>query len=201
MTRFIIPIITVLLAILIYGASIAYDHYLTITTVAQKTAIPKAVPTQNTSKNLGTVISDFNFTTLDGQQKNIRDLRGSVVLLNFWATWCAPCVIEFPELLDITDQYKGRVILVALSSDQTKDAIQTFMTSQINRREAPLNPQTVLIAHDQNRQITRNIFNITTYPETLIIARDGTIARHVIGIDDWKTPSLKNLIQKLVNNK
>lgn len=196
MTRFLIPIITLLLAVLIYIGSVAYDH----ARVPSRSITSAPISPMPLSKSF-TTLPDFSVKTLGGRTIHINDLRGSVVILNFWATWCAPCVTEFPDLLDIVDQYKGDVILLALSSDLSTPPIQKFIDDQFKKRGHPINKKNVIIAHDQNRTITRDIFHIDTYPESLIIGRNGQIARHIIGIDDWGKPETQNLIKNLVKNR
>ena len=195
MKQFLVPILTVVTGILIYISSVLYDH----ATSPMITEVPPAPLIVETLSPAAT-IPDFSVTTLDGRTVHINDLRGSVVILNFWATWCAPCISEFPDLLDIVDQYQGGVILLALSSDQSDPPIQKFIDDQFKKRGQKMPPQHVIIARDQNRQVTRDIFKINTYPESLIIDPDGKIARHIIGIDDWHKAETQDLIKNLVKN-
>ena len=69
---------------------------------------------------------DFSFTTVDGASHTLSSLRGRTVLVNFWATWCAPCKEEMPELQRIADEYGGQVQVVGVNKLETLDAIGPF---------------------------------------------------------------------------
>lgn len=202
MNRFIVPVLTVLLAAILYAGSVAYDHYVTARSNQKHTfAMSNTITPDRSDKNITVnTVPDFTFTTLGGKKFNIADLRGSVVILNFWATWCAPCITEFPDLLDIVDEHKGNVILLAISSDLSTGPVQKFITELTQKRDAKIDPTSVHVAMDPGRKITRDLFHITTYPESFIIARDGTIMRHIIGIDDWHKAETQELIKNLVHN-
>ncbi len=198
MNRFIIPITTILLAAFIYAGSLIYDH------VISTTSKPKefiATITSAPEKNIHALVPDFKFTPLEGKEFHIKDLRGSVVILNFWASWCAPCVAEFPDLLDIIDQYNGKIILVALSSDQTQASVEKFIAAQSKKHGAEINKKSVFIGLDPGRRITRDLFNVTTYPESFILDSNGQIIKHIIGIDDWHKGSTQEILKSLTKDK
>lgn len=86
-----------------------------------------AVQEFTTSKGLepGNLAPDVTFTQLDGREVPLSSMRGQVVLINFWATWCPPCVEELPELVSLAREYEGRVIFVAANLEDPEDAVAT----------------------------------------------------------------------------
>jgi thiol-disulfide isomerase/thioredoxin len=105
-----------------------------------------------------------------------RDTEEKVVLLNFWASWCAPCVAEFPLLLEISNLYADDLIFLGLSSDLTEAAIDTFFKN-IDYSAA----DNEWIVFDEGGNITRNMFQTMMLPETLLIDQNGYIVKKFVG--------------------
>ncbi len=119
---------------------------------------------------VGNMAPQFETVNEFGQPVRLSDLRGQVVLLNFWATWCGPCRIEMPEFESVynAQQADGFTIL-AVNSGETVADVQGF------REEMAV---TFPLAMDEKAAV-QSMYNILSYPSTFIIGRDGTIiARH-----------------------
>ena len=117
-----------------------------------------------------------------------RDTAGKVVVLNFWASWCAPCVAEFPLLMEISDIYADDLIFIGLSSDLTEAAIDKFFN---NIDYSPAEHE--WIAFDEGGNITRNIFQSLMLPETLLIDQDGYIVKKFVGADWTKEEMIADI--------
>jgi cytochrome c biogenesis protein CcmG, thiol:disulfide interchange protein DsbE len=132
----------------------------------------------------------FNFS-LEGKPMEISDLRGKVVVLNFWASWCPPCLEETPALnrLQAKIAPQGGVVL-GVSVDSNEADYQKFL------REQSVSFPTY---RDAAQKINLD-YGTTIFPETYIIDRDGKLARKVIGPQDWDRGEnyafLENLLQK-----
>jgi len=127
--------------------------------------------------NVGDPAPDFTGTTTDGKELRLADLRGKVVLLDFWATWCAPCIAEFPNLLRVYDQYaaKGTLVVIGISLDQDSQTVQKF----VHDRKLPW-PQIVLGPAETNS--VAKAYNVSGVPATFLIGPDGKIiAKGVTG--------------------
>ena len=70
---------------------------------------------------------DFTLPDIDGKERAFLNVEGELILLHFWATWCAPCVIEYPSLLRLIEDFDGKIQLVAVSSDEEKKDILRFV--------------------------------------------------------------------------
>jgi peroxiredoxin len=134
-------------------------------------------------------------TTLDGtkRRKTLADYTGKVVLLNVWATWCEPCRVEMPSIERLHHEFASRglaVVAVSVDDPGTEQRIRDFA------KELGV---TFEILHDP-RQETKTSYQITGYPETFVIGRDGTIRRKVIGAADWSSDANRALINELLGS-
>lgn len=131
---------------------------------------------------------DFTVTTLSGRTLKLSDLRGHVVILHFWASWCTPCIAEFPALVALANRMQDRgVVLLALSSDTDDANIHRFIAKQsadIQRMIAQ--SPSIIIARDDGQRITRDTFLTTRYPETIIIDTQGNMAKKIAGVFPWE---------------
>lgn len=141
----------------------------------------------------------FEATTLDGQSASLADFQGQVVLLNIWATWCAPCRFEMPSMERLYRQLQGEAFeIVAVSVDaplgQT-DAVGT-PGGDIKAFAESLS-LTFPILHDPEGRIQR-IYQTTGVPESFVIGRDGVIYRKLIGPTEWDRPEYVDFFRRLL---
>lgn len=190
---FLAPVALIVITLLFLGSSLLWDRLSSSMSPAPARATQEK-DNQNQKSNIGKIISDFGIKTLDGKSIHIRDLRGKIVIVNFWATWCPPCVTEFPILISLAEKSKGRVVLLALSSDKTESDIQRFIAQQ-ESNGVNMKAEGVFLALDPKRKITRDVFKVTSYPESLIVGPDGKIMRHIIGGTDWDLPDVQDLFK------
>ncbi len=142
---------------------------------------------------VGSRAPDFQATTLDipPRTKTLKDYRGQVVLLNIWATWCAPCRIEMPSIEALHRALGPRglkVVAVSIDDPGQDDRIRAFA------EELGL---TFEILHDGTGRIASR-YQTTGVPETFVIGRDGTIRKKVIAATDWSSPDNQALIAQLL---
>ncbi len=129
---------------------------------------------------------------LNGKSTSIKSFRGDVILLNFWATWCAPCKREMPALEKLYKRYKEKGFrVVAVSIDNDKAAIEGFL-SKI--------PLSFIILHDKKIEAAKK-FKVYAYPTTFLIDRNGIIREKFIGEEDWLDTSRIKLIERLLDEK
>ena len=135
----------------------------------------------------------FSFTTISGETVLSSDLKGKVVLLHFWATWCPPCVSEFPKLLQAGRTFRDDLVIIALSSDKSETDIQKFLKSNSLKPDN----KNIFIALDKNRAITHDLFQTFAYPETIIIDRKGNMVRKIAGDADWTSEEITDYLRSL----
>lgn len=131
-------------------------------------------------RNTPTLAPDFSLTDLAGKTVRLSGLRGKVVVLNVWATWCAPCRDEMPSMERLYQRLRGpNFELLAVSEDEGgADKVRAFV------REVAV---TFPVLLDPERQVGTR-YGVWGYPETFIIDRDGRIVERVIGPRAWDTP-------------
>jgi cytochrome c biogenesis protein CcmG, thiol:disulfide interchange protein DsbE len=130
-----------------------------------------------------------DFTLQDSQNKvTLSQLRGQIVVLNFWATWCPPCIEEMPSLVEMQRRMKDKgITVVAVSIDEDESAYQKFV------KEHAANLLTVR----DPAQKTPTLYGTHGWPETFIIDRGGVMRRKFIGPVDWTDPEVMNFLTKL----
>jgi len=139
----------------------------------------------------GMVAEDFSLKNLDGDSVRLSSFRGKVTLLNFWATWCATCRGEMPELARLQGIYKNRgfeVVAVALDTIPTEQ-VRDYV------RDKGLN---MVMLHDRD-QITIGLYGVPGVPYTLLIDHKGQVKRRVEGGHDWRDAETRAAIESLLN--
>jgi peroxiredoxin len=134
---------------------------------------------------------DFVLPDLTGQVVRLSQLRGKVVLLNIWATWCPPCRKEMPTMELLYQKMKGAdfVMLAASQDIDGKNTVLPYL------QEGGL---TFPVLLDVNGEVGKK-YNVTGYPETFIIDRQGTIVYHHIGYNDWSQPTVEAALRRLAD--
>jgi thiol-disulfide isomerase/thioredoxin len=122
---------------------------------------------------------------LDGKPVTLSDYKGKVVLVNFWATWCEPCHIETPWLIEFQQKYgpQGFVILGVAMDEEGKSIVAPFVASQlydVNGQKEPINYRIVL----GNDDIGDKFGGLEGYPTNMLFTRDGRKVKTLIGLED-----------------
>jgi cytochrome c biogenesis protein CcmG/thiol:disulfide interchange protein DsbE len=125
----------------------------------------------------------------DSDRKVVLDqFRGQIVVLNFWATWCPPCVEEMPSLVEMQRRMKAKgVTVVAVSIDVDESAYHQFV------KEHGVN---LLTVRDPDEK-TPKLYGTHGWPETYIIDRGGVVRRKFIGAVDWTDPEVTDFLNRL----
>lgn len=120
---------------------------------------------------------DFALEDLDGYLVSVSDFRGSIVVLNFWASWCPPCRQEMPDLNELDLEFKERGEVVLLTVNLTDGQRETRETARSYIEENGFG-FTVLF---DDRGVLANEYGIAAIPQTFILDRDGQISGAIIG--------------------
>jgi peroxiredoxin len=135
----------------------------------------QSVTTTTADRSKAKVAPDFALRALDGRTVNLSDFRGKAVLLNFWATWCAPCRIEMPWLVEFYKQYQSQgldIVGVSMDDSGQETAIAEFI------KERNVN-YPILIG---NNEVANLYGGLRFLPQTLFIDRGGNIVKTIYGI-------------------
>jgi len=135
----------------------------------------------------------FQAATLDGtaRLKSLDDYKGQVVLINLWATWCGPCVVEMPSIQRLYDRFRGdglRVVAVAVDDPGYEQRILDFV------KEHQL---TFEILHEGTGRIEA-VFQTQGIPATFLIGRDGRIRKLNLGAADWDSAANRAVVAQLL---
>jgi thiol-disulfide isomerase/thioredoxin len=135
--------------------------------------------------------AEFNVPTPDGSPLGLGVLRGKVVLLNFWATWCEPCLEEMPALERLARAYRERDLAVlAVSVDREgASVVRPFVKRHALSFLVGLDPQ----------QAVARLYRIWTLPSTIILSRKGIPLFSVQGAREWDSPAGHALFEELLS--
>ena len=126
----------------------------------------------------------------DGESLALSDLRGKVVFLNFWATWCGPCRYEMPSMEALYNRLKDRGLeIVAVNCMEGEPLVSRFM------RDYNLSFPAVL---DLDGSVS-TIYGINAIPTTFLLNRDGDVVLRLVGSIDWDTPEIHRAIEALLD--
>ncbi|HET9212236.1 MAG TPA: TlpA disulfide reductase family protein [Thermoanaerobaculia bacterium] len=137
---------------------------------------------------IGDPVPSFSLQTLDGKTLDIASLKGKVVLLDFWATWCGPCRQAMPELKTLLQKNSGKpLVVVSVSADQDRQAPAEF---------ARANGMTWVQAWDGTGKVIGGVFGVRGLPSYVVIDADGRIAYLMQG---WTPYSSSALLSQAVS--
>lgn len=144
----------------------------------------------------GKTADDFALI-IDGKPMHLSDYRGKVVVLNFWASWCPPCVEEAPALTRLQRHIEaGGATILGFSIDEDQAAYEKFL-----QRFAVNFPTYRDVTVVDNKSKIMNGYGTTLIPETYVIDRRGKIARKIIGPQQWDSPEMLAYFDAILKEK
>lgn len=154
--------------------------------------------TENKTVEKQLIAPSISLKTTDNKTITLQDFKGKIVMLNFWASWCMPCLSEFPDMMKLVENFKGDVVLIAISKDKNRQDIDKFL----NRFPEYKNNPNLYIAQDSDKVISEITFNTFKIPETIIINKKGFMTRKIIGASPlWKKTDIKEYLEHLINGE
>jgi thiol-disulfide isomerase/thioredoxin len=158
------------------------------TRIKPKTGVPGDTVLKGDNPNPDNLKADLpepelTLKDLDGKDVSLSEYKGKVVLINFWATWCEPCRVEIPWLIEMQKKYgpRGFVLLGIALDEEGKSAVAPFVAKErfdVNGQKLPMSYQ-ILIGNDDAADKFGGLFG---YPTSVLISRDGKQIKRVTGI-------------------
>jgi peroxiredoxin len=138
--------------------------------------------------HIGEPAPAFTLTDADSGTRTVTlaQLRGHIVIVNFWATWCVPCLEELPSLIALEHRMPQLTIL-AISQDEDATAYRAFLTDY---------HVDLLTLRDPSARIPR-LYGTLKIPESYVIDRDGILRRKFVSAQDWTSPEILDYLSKL----
>ncbi len=166
--------------------------------LSRRVPTPSGPPESTESENpapvsAGDKASDFKLQDLTGKTVSLQSLRGKVVFLNVWATWCGPCRDEMPSMETLYDEFKGNpdFVMLAVSQDTNQAAVLPYVRKNGYHFNILLDPENTI----------GDSYNVSGVPETFIIDRKGRIVAHHMGAFDWSRPDVSEALRELLEAK
>jgi len=123
------------------------------------------------SKEKGGQIENLSFKTIDGKIYKWEDIKGKVLVVDFWASWCQPCRKSLPELDEIYRKYDGKVLVIGFSKDENEETVKRFLT------EIPVSYPVAM----SNRKVEEMFGGILGLPTSFLVDKNGRIVRRFLG--------------------
>lgn len=147
---------------------------------------PPAAP----GPRVGESMPALDVPALDGPPVNLADYRGRVLVLNVWATWCAPCREEMPSLQRLSERFPAdRFVVVGLTVDEDTNLAREFLLKYGIRFP---------VLSDPAGAIAEGLLGVSAYPDTFIVAADGTLVERVAGAREWDAAEMVSLLESLL---
>ena len=130
---------------------------------------------------------DFTLKDLDGKDVSLSQYKGKVVLINFWATWCDPCYIEIPWLIEMQQKYapKGFTILGVALDEEGKSVVAPWVAKErfnVNGQKVPMS-YPILLGNDATGD---KFGGLLGYPTSILVSRDGKIIKRITGLISYE---------------
>jgi len=169
------------IAALVFVVFYTDRHLAPVTTSMAATNV--AATNSTAAANLASAEPDVVFKDLQGNDVKLADLKGKVVWVDFWATWCEPCKIEIPWLIELQQKYESRgfTVLGAATDDGGKKVVDPFLQKQrfdVNGQQEPIN-YPVVLSTDEIEDKFGGLFGL---PTGFLISRDGRKIKTTVGL-------------------
>src|SRR5512136_1122371 len=153
------------------------------TRVRPKGTVKADNPLPRTSNAALPVAPDFTLKDLDSRDVSLSQYKGKVVLLNFWATWCEPCRVEIPWLIDMQQKYSARgfTIIGVAMDEEGKSEVAPYVAKErfnVNGTPVPMSYPIVL----GNDPMADKFGGLLGYPTSILISRDGKVVKRITGL-------------------
>ncbi len=139
--------------------------------------------------NAGDSAPSFSVTASNGQTITPEKFGGKLLIVNFWATWCPPCIEETPSLIELHNRFASRgLVVLGISVDKNEKAYQNFL----KRFSLPY------LTFRDPEQVINTDYGTIKYPESYLIDQHGKVIQKIVGARDWTDEKMLNDVQSLL---
>lgn len=139
-------------------------------------------------------LPEFTGKTLDGKEIQLSQFKGKVVVVNFWASWCGPCIEEVPSLIKLLKTFPNDLVLIAISGDSNQADIDSFMKSFPEMRSLP----NIHVVWDADKSLSQK-YQIFRLPESFLLDKGLKLIKKISGTIDWHTEDAITYIQQVIS--
>ncbi|MCP4598868.1 TlpA disulfide reductase family protein [Neptuniibacter sp.] len=134
----------------------------------------------------------LNFANVEGQQVSLSEYKGKVVLLNFWATWCPPCIEEMPSMQRLREQLDGKPFeIVAVNVGEDSAAVSSFLMELSSDLTFPI------LLDEEGKSFGE--LGLRALPTTILFDQNGEVVTKVLGARDWDSAESVQEIESVIN--
>ena len=135
---------------------------------------------------VGKKAPEFTLADVNEKPLSLSSLKGNVVLVTFWATWCPPCRSEMPSLNRLYKEYGNKgLVVVAVSTDRTLSPVKDFLTKH---------PVDFPVVMDSGSKVSRQ-FKVFSLPTTFLLDKNGAILQRYLGEEEWDSAVIRNQVR------
>jgi thiol-disulfide isomerase/thioredoxin len=134
----------------------------------------------------------FSLKTLDGKDFKLEDLKGQAAIVSFWASWCGPCLEEFPSMIQLVKSMDHRLKLIAIAQDNEKAEVEAFLKVFPESKQ-----DSIVILWDKDHEAAK-AYAVDRLPETFVIGKDHKLARKITGSINWNSPEAVSFMKALL---
>lgn len=139
-------------------------------------------------------VPKFKSQDLDGQGFDLENLKGKILIINFWASWCEPCVEEVPSLVSLVSKLKGKAQLIAISGDSDRKEVDSFL-----KAFPELKNENISLIWDEDKSLMKS-YAVGRLPETFIVNQNFRLVKKVVGSVRWDHPESISYFEHLIQN-
>ena len=173
-------ILIVVFAFCLFLAGALYDMF------SYRVHTPPQLGSSLKSQKSTEIAPDFSFTDLKNIDHSLHDFKGTPILLNFWATWCPPCIEEIPYLFELAEHNPDDLNIVMISVDHRDVNINAFLQKIAPEMKEKLKLDNIFIGRDPDLEISGGQYQVHKYPESFLINEELFIEQKILSFDALK---------------
>ncbi len=134
---------------------------------------------------------DFELKNLAGNPVSLSDYKGYVTVVNFWATWCEPCIEEFPSMIKLLEHFDGQVKMIAIAMDEDKKDVENFINAfQVRNKD-------LIVLWNPDQEFAKS-WSTVKLPESYILDKEHKLVKKVASSENWATELVFKYFEDLI---